>query len=339
MNVLVTGGTGFVGSHLLEALVASGDTVRALVRPSSERALLHRLGVEPVVGDLEDAATLRDACRDCDVVYHAAARVDLVGSDADFHRTTVAGTQALVQSARDAAVRRFVYVSSCGVYHPDMLREGIIREDTPVREPPPWFRYGRAKLAAEQLVRERLTPPAEWVVLRLGYLYGPRNRAMKQYLYPLLASGKMSIIGRGDNEMAMVHVRDAVRAIVLAGRAPQAAGRVLIAAGNERVTQKDYFDALADGFGLPRLRRHVPYRLAYFTAYLAELMRFDPLGGVLQRAGVALTGLPQRINCEMTQQLLGWKPQGRFAEGIREACDWYAREYPDPRLAAVPERT
>ncbi len=159
MNVFVTGGTGFVGSHLLEALVASGDTVRALVRPSSDRGLLHRLGVEPVVGDLEDAATLRDACRNCDVVYHAAARVDLVGSDADFHRTTVAGTEALVQSVVDSAVRRFVYVSSCGVYHPDMLREGVIRENTPVREPPPWFRYGRAKLAAEQVVRERLTSP------------------------------------------------------------------------------------------------------------------------------------------------------------------------------------
>lgn len=339
MNVLVTGGTGFVGSHLLEALVASGDTVRALVRPSSDRAILHRLGVHPVVGDLENPDTLRDACRNCEVVFHAAARVDLVGSDEDFHRTTVAGTEGLVQSALDAKVRRFVYVSSCGVYNPEMLRDGVIREDTPPGDPPAWFRYGRAKLAAERVVRERIAPPGEWTILRLGYLYGARNRAMRQYLYPLLSSGKMSIIGRGDNEMAMIHVRDAVRAIVLAGRAPEAAGRVLIAAGNEHVTQQQYFEALADGFGLPRVKRHVPYWFAFYLAHAAEMLRFDPIGGVLQRAGVALTGLPQRINCEMTQKLLGWSPQVKFADGIREACDWYNREYPDPRIAAQPERT
>src|SRR5207248_2536634 len=100
-------------------------------------------------------------------------------SDVDFHRTTVAGTEALVREAKAAGVRRFVYVSSCAVYHPDMLLAGVIREDTPIQQPPSWFRYGRAKLAAEDVVRREIAPPAEWVILRLGYLYGSRNRAMR----------------------------------------------------------------------------------------------------------------------------------------------------------------
>src|SRR5215470_10007957 len=148
MTVLVTGGTGFVGSHMIEALRGGGDSVRALVRPSGDRDLLVRLGAEPVVGDLERVDSLREACRGCDVVYHAAARVEIIGDYRDFHETTVKGTERLVEAARDAGVRRFVYVSSCGVYHPRLLSGGGVNEETPTPEPPSWFVYGRAKLAA-----------------------------------------------------------------------------------------------------------------------------------------------------------------------------------------------
>src|SRR5205085_252922 len=163
------------------------DNVRALVRRSSDDSILSRCGAELVVGDLEDSASLASVCRDCEVVYHAAARVDLVGSDADFQRTTVAGTEALVRAARSAGARRF-----------------------------------------------------------LG----------------------MKFIGKADNPMAMIHVADAVRAIQQAGRVPAAAGQTLIAAGTERVTQEQYFNALADGLGLRRIRRHLPYSLAFWLAAL-----------------------------------------------------------------------
>ncbi|MCK6483083.1 MAG: NAD-dependent epimerase/dehydratase family protein [Phycisphaerae bacterium] len=329
MHVLVTGGTGFVGSHLIEALRAAGDDVRALVRPGGDRALIERLGAEPFDGDLDAPAGMVDACRDCDVVYHAAARVDIDGDYADFHRTTVNGTFALARAAVAAGVRRFVYVGSCGVYHPRLLREGVIHEETPTLQPPKWFKYGRAKLAAEEAVRRTIGPRGEWCVIRLGYLYGPRNRAMRRYLYPLLAGGKMKYVGRGDNEMAMIHVRDAVSAIVAAGRVPAAAGRTLIAVGDERVTQRDYFSGLAAGLGLPPIRRHLPYRLAYLMAWGAEWLPFKLHGGAFQRAGIVLTGLPQRIDCRRTQAMLNWRPTHRFADGIREACEWYLREYPE----------
>ncbi len=338
MNVLVTGGTGFVGSHLIEALRAAGHEIRALVRPTSDRQLIRRLGAEAIDGDLDDPATIHDACRGCEVVFHAAARVDVFSSYSALYSTTVAGTEALVRAAMHAGVRRFVQISSCGVHHPDQMRDGaVINEDTPVQIPPRWFGYGRAKLAAEEIVRSRIMPPVEWVILRLGYLYGPRNRAMKQFLYPLLSGRWMKFIGRGDNEMALTHVRDAVDAIVAAGRAPRAPGRILIAASNERVTQRDYFNGLTDGFGLPRVRRSMPYRLAYSLAWIVEQLPMTILGGTFQRASVALTGLPQRINCDATQQLLNWKPRIAFADGIREACEWYTREndLPTPAPAAA----
>jgi len=329
MKALVTGGTGFVGSHLIEQLRDRSDEVRALVRPSSDRSLLESIGAEPVVGDLDDAGSLRRACEGCDIVYHAAARVEMVGSEADFHRTTVAGTQRLLAAAAEHGVRRFVHVSSCGIYHPKLFASGrVIDEFTPTPEPPPWFPYGRAKLHAEQVVRDECPSEMQWVIVRLGYLYGPRNRTMRTHVEPAMRDSTMMIIGKGDNEMAFVYVVDAVRAIVLSGKCPEAAGQILIAGGNERVTQQQYFDAMADGFGIPRITKHIPYRVAFFFGWLGEkLIKSGPRRAVLRRSAIALTGLPQRLRCDHTQKLLGWQPETRFSDGIRAAFDWYRAQY------------
>lgn len=329
MNVLVTGGTGFVGSHLIDQLVAQGDTVRALVRPNSNRALLESLGAEPVTGDLDDIASLVRACEGCEVVYHSAARVEIVGSEEEFHKTTVEGTEHLLAAASEQGVRRFVQVSSCGVYPPSVLASGqVINEATPVPEPPKWFAYGRAKYHAELVVQEKCPSDMEWVIVRLGYLYGPRNRTMHSYLAPTMRDSIMMIIGDGSNEMALVYVCDAVRAIVLSGKTAKATGRILIAGGNERVTQGQYFDAMADGFGIPRIKKHVAYWVAYFFGWLGEIViRSGPRRNVMRRSAIALTGLPQRVSCTETQAILGWKPETAFADGIRKAFDWYHAEY------------
>lgn len=327
MRALVTGGTGFVGSHLIERLVADGMEVRALIRRESDRAGMAALGAEAVIGNLDDADSLHQACIGVDVVYHAAARVEIVGSEADFMRTTVEGTRRLCDAAAAAHVKRFVYVSSCGVYHPKLLASGVvINEATPTPEPPRWFMYGRTKLLAEEVVRTSMPSSVEWTVIRLGYLYGPRNRTMHTYLAPVFREGIARIVGNGDNEMAMVYVADAVKAIALAGTKPAAMNQILIAGGNERVTQQTYFDSLADGFGLPRVKR-VPYGLAFFAGWIGEYVAMGTRRMVMRRAAVALTGLPQRIDCTKTQDILNWKPTTRFADGMRRAFEWYDKTY------------
>ncbi len=329
MKVLVTGGTGFVGKHLIRQLRAAGDDVRALVRLGSDRQGVAALGAEIATGDLDDLDSLRAACDGCEVVYHSAARVEIVGTEDEFHRTTVAGTTRLLTAAREKGVRRFVHLSSCAVYSPATLASGCeIDEDTPSSEPPKWFAYGRAKYHAELVVQEKAGSQLEWVIARLGYIFGPGNRTMHSYLAPIMTDDLMMIIGDGSNEMALIYVEDAVRAVVLAGRHPQAAGQTIIIAGNERVTQKQYFDALADGFGIPRIKKRISYKVAFFFAWLGEfLIRKGPRQGAMRRSAIALTGLPQRIRCDRTQQLLDWRPQVKFDEGIRKAFDWYHKEY------------
>jgi nucleoside-diphosphate-sugar epimerase len=328
MICLVTGGTGFVGSHLIELLRAEGHVVRALVRPGSKADFVRALGADVVTGDLDDADSLRRACQGCDVLYHSAARVEIVGTEEEFHRTTVLGTQHLLDAARDAGVRRFVQVSSCGIYHPRLLASGrVIDEDTPTPTPPNWFVYGLAKYRAERAVISSW--PREWVIVRLGYLYGPRNRTMHTYLAPVMRDDIMMLIGDGENEMAMVYVEDAARAVMRAGLRDGVAGRILIAGPSERVTQRQYFDALAVGFGLPRIKKKVPYPVAFFFGWLGEkLVKSGPRSAVLRRSAIALTGLPQRINCDKTRRLLDWSPQVSFADGMKRAFEWYHAEYP-----------
>lgn len=336
MNILVTGGTGFVGSHLVEQLRAEGHNIRVLVRPCGNRAFAESMGADIAIGDLDDVDSLRAACTGCDLVYHCAARVEITGSEAEFHHITVAGTQRLIDAANRSKVRRFVHVSSCGVYPPALLATGCtIDESTPTSEPPRWFPYGRAKFHAERVVREHASADMDWVILRLGYLYGPRNRTMRGYLEPAMRDSIMMIIGDGSNEMAIIYVEDAVRALVVAGRCPAAAGQTLIVCGDERITQRQYFDAMADGFGLPPVKKRVPYRIAYFFGWLGEHVALRPTRrAVMRRSAIALTGLPQRLRCPRTRELLDWRPRVTFAEGMRRTFEWYRTEYPDPCTAA-----
>ena len=333
MKVLVTGGSGFIGGHLVRQLRAGGVDVRALVRESSRIDELKSFGVELAFGDLDSDAPLDDACRGCKVVYHCAARVEILGVERDFHNTTVEGTRRLLAAANRTGVRRFVQVSSCGVYNPSLLSSGNeITESTPTGEPPDWFGYAQAKLRAEQAVMNEAQPPMEWAIVRLGYIYGPGNRTMETYLRPAMNDSMMMLVGDGSNIIALTYVEDATRAILLAGTVREAAGKILIAGPHEKITQKQYIDAVADGFGVPRIKKRINYNIAFFFGKLGEML---PQRGVratmMCRSAIALTGLPQHINCEHTRKVLGWNPTTNFEDGIKKAFEWYHREYPSSK--------
>ena len=225
------------------------------------------------------------------------------------------------------------------MYHPDLLLKGAVSESTISPAPPNWFTYARSKYRAEEIVRDECGE-MEWVIVRLGYLYGPRNRVMKDYLEPVLAHGLMAIVGDGTNQLALVDVRDVVAAIALSGSCPEAARKILIAGPNECVTQREYVDAIAEGFGVPRVKKTVPYGIAYMAGWVGEYFIHKwPASAVMRRSAIVLTGLPQRIDCTYTQKLLGWQPQIRFAEGIREAFDWYYSEHGRPPGALIDSDT
>ncbi len=344
LNV-VTGATGFLGSHVAEQLVRRGERVRALIRPTSDAAFLRGLGVELAEGDLADAASLRPAVAGADVVYHCAAKVGEWGPWSEYQALVIDATRNLLEACRAARVGRFLHVSSITVYGHLKPRPGEFTEDEPLGQNL-WLRdyYIRAKLRAEELVRAY---PGAWTVVRPSWIYGPRDRTTMPRLVAALRSGRVSLIGSGENLLNIIHVSDVAEAATLAANSPAAVGRAYNLSSPGEVTQRQVLETLTDLLGLPRVRRRMPFWLAFRVGWVSEL-----IGHAIRlkrpphvtRYGVSLVGRPTQFSIARAQAELGWQPRVPAAEGLRQAVEWY-REWegvpapPPPEQAAPPVRS
>jgi nucleoside-diphosphate-sugar epimerase len=330
---LVTGATGLLGSHLVELLRARGERVRALVRPSSETALLRELGVELVEGDLLDAASLRPAVAGAEVVYHTAARVGDWGPWSLYQTDIIDTTRHLVQACRAEGVSRFIHVSSLAVY--GRPRDGVITETAPLGQRLlMWDYYGPAKIAAENIVREHL-PDA--VILRPGWIYGPRDRVSMPRVVRALRSGRVPMLGSGDNSLNILYASDVAEAALLAADNPCARGQVYNLSSAGEVTQRQLLDTLTDALGLPRVTRRVPVFVAMQAAFVLEavgrLLRWSEPPRITRKA-VALVSRSTRYSTQKARNELGWRPQVSIEDGIRRTLDWFLARDTRPAVAA-----
>ncbi len=210
MRALVTGGTGFVGSHLIDALLARGDAVTALVRSPAKAADLPARGVRVVLGDLHDRAALVQAAADQEVVYHVAGLTGAL-DEAEFMAANRDGTANLVAAtAAQSPGARFVLVSSMAAGGPS--RPGLPR--SALQAPAPVTMYGRSKLAGEEAVRGSSLP---WVILRPPTIYGPRDRDNLIAVFKIARLGIAPVFGSGAMELSAIYVTDLAEAIVAAG--------------------------------------------------------------------------------------------------------------------------
>jgi nucleoside-diphosphate-sugar epimerase len=324
---LVTGATGFLGSHIVEKLRAAGQPVRALVRPGSDRALLESLDVELAEGDVTDPASLERACRGVRVVYHAAARVGDWGPWAEFQRVTIDGTRNMLEAAIAAGVQRFIHISSISAY-------GYYTDPVVVDESWPtgyrlyrWAYYSRSKHAAEQLALQAArSGRIEVTVIRPAWIYGPRDRATIARMVAMIRAGRARILGRGDNRLNMVYVGNVAEAAIRAASLPEAAGQVFNCSNDGEITQQQFFDLMAQAIGAPSVRRHVPYRVAYFAGFVLECLghllgwRRPPF---VTRYAVWLMGRRSYFSAEKARRVLGWQPTVTYDLGIVNTVRWY----------------
>jgi UDP-glucose 4-epimerase len=305
---LVTGGAGFIGSHLVEALVQRGDRVRVLDNLSTGfltnlEGVLDR--IEFVQGDLVDGPTVARAVLGVDTIFHQAALASVprsVEHPLDTHAACATGTVTLLDAARRAGVRRVVYAGSSSVYG-DQPSQSKRESDLPAPISP----YGAAKLAAEYYLQAFwATYGLQTVTLRYFNVFGPRQDPASPYsaviplfITALLAGRQPVIYGDGRQSRDFTFVANVVHAKLLAADAPDAVGRVLNAANGRSISLLDLLAAMNDLLGTKVAPRHEPPRAGDIRESMADIT--------------------------LARTLLRYEPQVDFHEGLRRSIDYYRR--------------
>jgi 2-alkyl-3-oxoalkanoate reductase len=324
-SCLITGASGFVGSHLVEACRQRGWQVRALVRPSSETNLLQRHSVQLVQGDLTDHAAVRQALEGVEVVFHCAAKVGDWGPVEDYRAVNVEALRGFLDTCREKALKRFVHFSSLGVY------AARHHYGTDENEPLPQHHidgYTQTKVESEQLVtnsyREHKLP---MVVLRPGFIYGPRDRTLMPKLLENLSKRKVRYIGGGKRAMNCIYVGNLVEAALLAVEKPEAVGQIFNLTDGEFVSKRRFIDTIVEGMGLPHPKPvSVPLWLARLMAWWMERdarKNNSPKPPRLTQGRLKLFGLNLDFSIEKAKRELGYRPRWSFDDGMRETVAWY----------------
>jgi nucleoside-diphosphate-sugar epimerase len=316
-RVLLTGGTGFLGSHVAELLVEAGRDVRATVRASSDTRWLDPLPLETVEADLEDAAALAAALEGVTDVVHVGG-VTIAADPAAFERVNTAGTLALAAAARRAGVERFVFVSSLAARGPDQAGG-------------PVSPYGHSKRAAERgleaLIERGEAPPLVRIV-RPGGIYGPRDPDMLA-LFRMAARGLL-VLPTVEGRLQPVHVLDAARSVVraLQAEAGAAAGDPLPVVAEEVVGWSDVGVALEAAVGRStRVLRLPP--AAFLAAGAAAELAARLTGGAPifdRRRARDLTQRTFTSEIESTRAAIGWTPEVSLREGMAGTVAWYREQ-------------
>jgi|AntAceMinimDraft_17_1070374.scaffolds.fasta_scaffold16930_2 nucleoside-diphosphate-sugar epimerase len=318
---LVTGGSGFLGGHLVEALVAHKDKVRVLVRPTSKIAHLKKLNVELVYGDLYNSPSLERALQGIESLYHCAAIASDWGTRESFYQTNVTGIHNLLEASLKAGVKKFIHISTTDVYgYPDYPAD----EKTPYRSR--GWPYVDSKIEGEQLVwayyKKHHLPIT---IIRPVNIYGPRSVTFVSDIADLLKNNSMVYIGNSNKPAGLAYVTNVVDAILRAAKSKKSIGQAYNVSDGSNVTWKQYVIRLAQIVGTANPKIVIPYRLAYSFGWSMEKLygvfsiKSRPL---LTRMAAELFGTNQGFPIDKARQELGYEPEVNFNEGMNRVENW-----------------
>jgi nucleoside-diphosphate-sugar epimerase len=322
-RVVVTGGNGFVGRHVVAALQDRGDDVRVLALPSEDTRELEERGVEVHRGDIREPDTLVAPMTSADGVLHLAAMMDVWRPLADYRAVNVTGTENVCRAALAAGVGRLVHMSSSSVYGMALGRPAD--EGFPLLPFPD--AYPCTKAAGDRLVHRMVVKdglPA--VIVRPDQIFGPGDHLHFGRMADRLRAGTGVIVGAGGNALPLVYISDVVQGLLLALDGRDAVGEVYNIGNDRPLTQKQLLRAIAREVGARPPRVHMPYRALYAAGYLAERLatrasswRRPPI----TRLGVAFAGTDNRYGIDKARRQLGYVPRVELEEGVRRTARWY----------------
>jgi nucleoside-diphosphate-sugar epimerase len=323
MKLLVTGATGFVGSHAAEKFVQDGHEVKALVRPSSDLKWLKGLDVEPITGNVFDVSSLEHAMKGIEGVVHIAG-VTAARNKQGFIEGNQIATRNLLEAGKKFAgnLERFVYISSQTAGGP--APNGVPRTED--MTPEPITTYGRSKLAAEhETDAYREFFPA--TILRLPAIYGPRDTAILTF-FQVIAKRIKPLIGFRDKYVNLLHVRDVANGIALGLEKKAGENRLYNIGSDREYNWRELSDIVAEILGKKAIFLNIPHSVVTFVAGVSEVAsKFRTKPSVMNWEKRSDIIQPHwRIDTSRAKAELDFVPKIGIEEGFRDTIAWYQKE-------------
>ncbi len=317
MQILVTGGTGFLGQHLAKALLAKGHHVHLMGRNFAGVSSLLAAGAKAVAVDLRDRASASGACEGIEVVYHAGALSTPWGKRSDFFAVNVGGTQAVLDGCRKYGVRRLIYVSS-----PSVVFDG--RDQHNAHENVPYPRHFTSVYSLTKKLGEDMVSASglETVILRPKAIFGPGDTTLLPRLIGAARQKRLPQIGGGHNLVDLTYVENVVHALLLALAAEAAVGKTYTITNDEHVPLWDVIRGVLCRLDLPTNLRTVPLSVALTAASMMEMRAAltgkEPL---LTRYSALILGRTQTYDIRAARRDLGYVPRVSIADGIEQTLE------------------
>ena len=326
MNILVTGGTGYIGEHFIPQLIENGHSVTLLVRNLEKGKKLFKDTCKYIVGDITDKGSLKGCCENIDVVFHMVAMVgNQLPSDEEFkafRAVNVGCTRNIVEEAKMFKVSRFVFVSSIAAM-------GIVKE-TPINEKSPcnpYLPYQVTKYEAEQYINEQVKDGFPAVIVRPTKVYGVGEH---EYSYLTLAKlckkGFFPKVGKGKNYTSNIYITDFVQALVnLVDNG--SIGETYILSSADSIGLTDAGRIISEVLGKKIRIISIPAGLMVFAATVVEKI-FIKLGKkpIVTRKNIEATVTDRVYDIHKAREEIGFDPRISHNEGIRRVVKWYKKE-------------
>ena len=322
MKSLVTGASGFIGSHIVEYLKKQGENVVALVRKTSNVEFLNDIGAELRFGELSDPDSLKKAMEGVDIVYHSAAMVDEWIVPEAARKVNVDGTKNILEAAKAAGVKRFIFVSSLSVLG---MRD---HHGTPADSP-----YHKAgdpyidtKIDSEQLALDYYkTYGLPVTVVRPGFVFGPRDKKLIPRIVDKLESKKFMFVGDGKNIINGVYIENLTDAIIAAAKTENTIGQAYNVTNDSGMNIENFIYNIADIWNFKRPEKHVPKPLAFFLCNVLEGIaraiksKTPPF---ITKTRIKFLSLNLDFDIEKTRKDLRYDPRVSIEEGLKRTKAW-----------------
>ncbi|MDR1435420.1 MAG: NAD-dependent epimerase/dehydratase family protein [Puniceicoccales bacterium] len=320
MKVLVTGGGGFLGCHIVELLQKRGISVRAIGR--RKQPVLEARGVEFIRGDISFKDDIDEAVRGVDVVFHVAGRAKMDMNYSAYYNTHVIGTRNVVNACKQYGVQKLIFTSTPAVVFDGKDLSGA-DESLPYQPRYHWY-YTQTKALAEKYVLDNNSPEFKTVALRPHLLLGEGDPHLMPKILKLVETGKLRIVGEGVNRVDITFVSNAAHAHLLAFDALEsgkACGKAYFIGQEKPIVLWEFINAIFEKLGLPAIDRKISFRRAYYWGMLSETFHkffFRRRPPIMTRALAVALSKDHYFSHDRAREDLGYMPQITIEEGLDE---------------------